>query len=112
MSKERQQNLFQVLGKREEARPGLIKRLIPSWVMRVPAAVGPEQSKIYFTRLAVPMLGAFCHSMLLIVYLLFDVPSMVIVNLVSVGIFIVAALLVWSGRHYQGANLSIIEASI
>ncbi len=92
--------------------PSLLARMTPKWLTDLPRSVTQNEAKLYYTRLAVPIMGGLCHMVLLLVYLYIDVPSMAYVNAVSIGIFAVAAVLVRLGWHYAGIILSILEAGI
>lgn len=93
-------------------RKGWLARLMPKWLTRLPASVDKSDAKIYYTRLGGALLGAILHAFLLGVYGLLDVKPLMVTNLVSCLIFLVAAGLARSGRHFAGTLLSLVEASI
>lgn len=89
-----------------------IREMTPKWLTDRPKSVPEKDAKLYYTRLAVPIMGGLSHFLLLLVYLLIDVPSMVYLNAASIAIFVVAAALVRRGWHYAGIILSIFEAGL
>ena len=86
--------------------------MTPKWLTDLPRNVPQNDAKLYYIRLAVPIIGGMCHFFLLLVYLYIDVLSMAYVNAASIGVFAIAVVLVRLGWHYAGINLSLVEASI
>lgn len=96
----------------DQQKAGFFARLIPAWVRELPPNVPRHEATKYYTRFAVPVVGGALHSILIAVYLSLGVQWMAYVNLLSVGIFVIAAGLVRSGRHYLGTAVAILEACI
>ncbi len=90
----------------------IFQKLAPKWLTNLPSSVKESEAKLYRTRLAVPVMGGLCHVALALVYFFIDVPSMCVINVISIGIFLIAVLLVRMGRHYAGTIVSIIEAGV
>ncbi len=93
-------------------RRSVFSRLAPGWLTDLPVSVPQTERKIYFIRLAVPIIGGLLHTSLVLIYFALGLPVMAIVNIVSVLVFVVAAFIVRSGRHYLGTALALAEAAI
>ena len=93
-------------------RRGVIRRLAPAWLTRLPPDLPRSDAKVYNVRLALPFLGAGLHLALVFLYLAIGVPMMALVNFISVAIFVIAATMVWKGRHYAGTILATVEVCV
>ncbi len=99
-------------GEHRWGRSTLLARLAPRWLAELPPNVSKSDAKIYFVRLGAAIMGATLHLMLVLIYLYFDAPWMVITNIVSFALFVGGGALVRSGRHFAGIKVCVIEACV
>lgn len=58
------------------------------------------------------MIGGLLHAALVAIYAALNLPVLALVNIVSVLIFVSAALVVRSGRHYWGTAIVVAEVAL